>query len=131
MLVKVIAQANAPARDPRAHRAQGCVRCDGDLLVREPLDIAENDGDALIQGQRLQPTRDYILQFVRQQAFLRVDLIARGYQAAENTGGVWLILVSEAIKRFLDVPMGAPPVIAGLVGGDAQEPGAKRGAGTK
>ena len=83
------------------------------------MNVAENHSNPLVQGQRLQPAPNHILKFARKQALFRVDLVTGGDQAVEDAAGVWLILIGQGIERFLDMAMGAPPLVAGLVRGDA------------
>jgi hypothetical protein len=116
IVAQELAQPRARSRQTRLDGAYGASKDLGELLLREPLEVEENDGAGV---ERQRPKRR--LDVVRDDISQSVELVipAQRLSSAALVGG----LVVEAIPRRVDLC--ATPTVDVQVAQDAEKPGAQ------
>ena len=107
------AQLRPAAVDAAAHRADLGVQDRRDLLVREPLDVAQDDGDPLLRLERVQGGRDVTVE------------LEIGVQLLRPAGGPPDVVGGGAERVHADA-LAAAGLVEEKVGGDAMQPTLQR-----
>src|SRR3990170_6016640 len=113
-----VAQGGAAAADAGLDGAQRGAGGLGDLLVGEPLHVAEDDGQALVRRQRRQASFEAARQLLPLGPLLQW-LVGRG----RLRGGA--LLAGRGLQRKLPAGATAAKLVVAGVGGYPEQPGAK------
>ena len=117
LLQEEVAKTGAAAAEARFHGAQRDVQRLRDLLIAEALHVAEDDGRALVRGERHQAGLDVAAELAAENGlFRRLRFVGQVKGQALATG---------VVERYLRTALAAPEFIGAGVGGDPEQPGAE------